>query len=132
MKCEIGRDGRVLATPTVDFQIGETATIQMTDPDRNAFGRIEVGATDSAHPEKLTINFQDAGIEQVIAAVQLATHKTFVIDPRVHLQVTMHPAMPLTPDQFYQAFLGILRENHFVAESRLGDYIEIKPEAIAN
>jgi beta-lactamase regulating signal transducer with metallopeptidase domain len=127
MKCEIGREGRVFATPTVDFHIGESATIQMTDPERKDFGRIEIGATDSSHPEKLTINFQDAGIEQVIAAVQLATHKTFVIDPRVQFQVTMHPATPLSPDQFYQAFLGILRENHFVAESR-GDFIQVMPE----
>jgi type II secretory pathway component GspD/PulD (secretin) len=128
MKCEIGRDGEVFATPTVDFHIGESATIRMTDPKRNAFGRIELGATDSSHPDKLNINFQDAGIEQVIAAVQLATHKTFVIDPRVHFRVTMHPSTPLSPDQFYQAFLGILRENHFVAESR-GEFVQIMPEA---
>jgi beta-lactamase regulating signal transducer with metallopeptidase domain len=132
MKCEIGRDGGVLATPTVKFHIGESATIEMTDAERNAFGRIEIGATDRSHPERLTINFQDAGIEKVIAAVALATHKTFVIDPRVHFLVTMHPATPLSPDQFYQAFLGILRENHFVAELRPGDTIQVTPEVNAN
>jgi beta-lactamase regulating signal transducer with metallopeptidase domain len=132
MKCEIDREGRVFVTPTVDFQIGETATIQMTDPERKGFGRIEVNATDGSHPERLTVAFQDADILQVIEAVQKATHKTFVVDPRVHARVTMHSATPLSPEQFYQAFLGILRENHIVAESRPGDIIQVTPEVNAN
>lgn len=74
----------------------------------------------------ITVNFDNASIYEVINAVQLATHKTFVVDPRVHAQVTMYSATPISSDQFYQAFLNMLRENHFAAESR-GNVIEIMP-----
>jgi bla regulator protein BlaR1 len=75
----------------------------------------------------ITFNFRDASIEQVIAAVQLATHKTFVIDPRVHAKVTLYSPTPTSPEQFYRLFLNMLRENHLSAESK-GDVIQIKPE----
>jgi beta-lactamase regulating signal transducer with metallopeptidase domain len=128
MGCEISRDGRVLATPSVDFHVGESATIRMADPERNTSGRIELGASDSSNPGRLTFNFNNADIGQVLAAVALATHKNFVVDPRVHAQVTMYSATPQTPEEFYQAFLNILRENRLVAASR-GDFIQITPEA---
>jgi bla regulator protein BlaR1 len=73
------------------------------------------------------INFNNAEIGQVIAAVQMATHKTFVVDPRVHARVTYYSSTPISSAAFYRAFLNILRENHYVAVAT-GDIIQIMPE----
>jgi general secretion pathway protein D len=63
----------------------------------------------------ITPNFKDADIQQVIEAVELATGKTFIVDPRVKGNVTLLSQTPMTPDQFYQAFLSILQVYGFVA-----------------
>jgi bla regulator protein BlaR1 len=74
-----------------------------------------------------TINLKDADVAQVAAAVHMATGRNFVIDPRVHAQLTMYSSTPMSSAEFYQAFLKILRENHFLAVST-GDLIKIIPE----
>lgn len=81
--------------------------------------------------ESITVNFENADIGQVISAVQIATHKTFVVDPRVHANVTYASPSPMSSAEFYQAFLNILREKHLVAASR-EDFIQITPEAIGH
>ena len=58
----------------------------------------------------------------------MATGKNFIIDPRVRAQVTMLSSTPMTPDQFYQAFLAILQVHGFVAVPA-GDVIKIVPDA---
>jgi hypothetical protein len=63
----------------------------------------------------ITPNFRDADISKVAAAVSMATHRTFVIDPRVRAQLNMHSSAPMTPEAFDQAFLEILRTRGFVA-----------------
>ena len=65
--------------------------------------------------QRITPNFKDADITQIIEAVGMATHQTFIIDPRVRAQVTMLSSTPMTPAQFYQAFLAILQVHGFVA-----------------
>jgi hypothetical protein len=67
------------------------------------------------HPntQRITPNFKDADITQIIEAVSMATGKNFIIDPRVRAQVTMLSSTPMTPDQFYQAFLAILQVHGF-------------------
>jgi beta-lactamase regulating signal transducer with metallopeptidase domain len=66
-------------------------------------------------PNSITPNFNDADLSQVAAAVSLATHRTFIIDPRVHGLVTMVSTTPMTPESFYQAFMDILQTRGFVA-----------------
>jgi beta-lactamase regulating signal transducer with metallopeptidase domain len=61
------------------------------------------------------IGFKDADLGQIAEAVAVATHKTFIIDPRVRGRVTMVSSKPMTTEAFYQAFLGILRTRGFVA-----------------
>ena len=48
-----------------------------------------------------TLNFRDADIGQIADAVPMATHKTFIVDPRVRAQVTM---ISSTPGRRRQAF----------------------------
>src|SRR5579863_2510355 len=81
-----------------------------------------------ANTQRITPNFKDADITQIIEAVSMATGKNFIIDPRVRAQVTMLSSTPMTPDQFYQAFLAILQVHGFVAVPA-GDVIKIIPDA---
>ena len=81
-----------------------------------------------ASTQRITPNFKDADITQIIEAVSMATGKNFIIDPRVRAQVTMLSSTPMTPDQFYQAFLAILQVHGFVAVPA-GEVIKIVPDA---
>ncbi|MFI4913748.1 MAG: type II secretion system secretin GspD [Steroidobacterales bacterium] len=78
--------------------------------------------------QRITPNFKDADITQIIEAVSVATNKNFIIDPRVRAQVTMLSSTSMTPDQFYQAFLAILQVHGFVAVPA-GNVIKIVPDA---
>jgi general secretion pathway protein D len=85
-------------------------------------------ASQSASTQRITPNFKDADITQIIEAVAMATGKNFIPDPRVRAQVTMLSSTPMTPDQFYQAFLAILQVHGFVAVPA-GSVIKIVPDA---
>ncbi|MGA8709159.1 MAG: type II secretion system secretin GspD [Steroidobacteraceae bacterium] len=85
-------------------------------------------AAQTANTQRITPNFKDADITQIIEAVAMATGKNFIIDPRVRAQVTMLSSTPMTPDQFYQAFLAILQVHGFVAIPA-GAVIKIVPDA---
>jgi general secretion pathway protein D len=78
--------------------------------------------------ELITPNFKDADIGQVAQAVALATHKNFVLDPRVRAQVTMLSTTPMSPAAFYQTFLAILQVHGFIAVPS-GDVVKIVPDA---
>jgi general secretion pathway protein D len=80
---------------------------------------------------RITPNFKDADITQIIEAVSAATGKNFIIDPRVRAQVTMLSSTPMTPEQFYQAFLSILQVNNFAAVPT-GNVVKILPEGAGN
>ena len=80
---------------------------------------------------RITPNFKDADIAQIIEAVSAATGKNFIIDPRVKAQVTMLSSTPMTPDQFYQAFLAILQVHGFAAVPA-GNIIKILPDQSGN
>lgn len=79
---------------------------------------------------RITPNFKDADITQVIEAVSAATGKNIIIDPRVRAQVTMLSSTPMSPDAFYQAFLSLLQVHGFVAQ-QAGNVLKIVPEANA-
>ncbi|HEV7984660.1 MAG TPA: type II secretion system secretin GspD, partial [Steroidobacteraceae bacterium] len=85
-------------------------------------------AAPPAGTQRITPNFKDADITQIIEAVSMATGKNFIIDPRVRAQVTMLSSTPMTPDQFYQAFLAILQVHGFVAVPA-GNVTKIVPDA---
>src|ERR1700689_169398 len=86
------------------------------------------GSGEQAATQRITPNFKDADITQIIEAVSMATGKNFIIDPRVRAQVTMLSSTPMTPDQFYQAFLAILQVHGFVAVPA-GNVVKIVPDA---
>src|ERR1700694_221835 len=83
---------------------------------------------DQAATQRITPNYKDADITQIIEAVSMATSKNFIVDPRVRAQVTMLSSTPMTPDQFYQAFLAILQVHGFVAVPA-GNVVKIVPDA---
>src|SRR5690348_18310709 len=90
-----------------------------------------VGAQNMANNgQRITPHFKDAEIGQVIEAVAAATGKTIIPDVRVRAQVTMLSTTPMTPDQFYEAFLALLQVNQFVAVES-GGIIRIVPDANA-
>src|SRR4051812_27943713 len=80
--------------------------------------------------QRITPNFKDAEIGQVIEAVAAATGKTIIPDPRVRAQVTMLSQTPMTPAAFYEAFLALLQVHSFVAVES-GGIIRILPDANA-
>jgi general secretion pathway protein D len=89
------------------------------------------GAVDAqTNGQRITPNFKDAEIGQVIEAVATATGKTIIPDPRVRAQVTMLSTTPMTPDAFYEAFLALLQVHQFVAVES-GGIIRIVPDANA-
>jgi len=87
-----------------------------------------VGAQNNG--QRITPNFKDAEIGQVIEAVAAATGKTIIPDPRVRAQVTMLSQTPMTPAAFYEAFLALLQVHQFVAVES-GGIIKIVPDANA-
>src|SRR3954464_5711130 len=80
--------------------------------------------------QRITPNFKDAEIGQVIEAVAAATGKTIIPDPRIRAQVTMLSQTPMTPAAFYEAFLALLQVHNFVAVES-GNIIRILPDANA-
>jgi general secretion pathway protein D len=74
----------------------------------------------------ITPNYKDADLSQIIQAVAEVTGKNFIIDPRVNAKVTMLSATPMTPDQFYQAFLSVLQVYGYIAVPA-GKVIKIIP-----
>jgi len=79
---------------------------------------------------RITPNFKDADITQLIEAVSAATGRNFIIDPRVRAQVTWLSGAntALTPDQFYQGFLSVLQVHGFIAVPA-GNIIKVLPDA---
>lgn len=88
------------------------------------------GLVNAQNGQRITPNFKDAEIGQVIEAVAAATGKTIIPDPRVRAQVTMLSQTPMTPDAFYEAFLALLQVHQFIAVES-GGIIKIVPDANA-
>ena len=64
----------------------------------------------------ITPNYREADIREVIEAVQAVTGKTFIVDARVNAKVTLLASEPMSNEEFYAAFLSILRVNSFQAQ----------------
>jgi general secretion pathway protein D len=80
--------------------------------------------------QRITPNFRDVEIGQVIEAVAQVTGKTIIPDPRVRANVTMLSQTPMSPDAFYEAFLALLQVHSFVAVES-GGIIRVVPDASA-
>ncbi|MEY4760459.1 MAG: hypothetical protein RLZZ200_315 [Pseudomonadota bacterium] len=103
---------------------GATAVAQTASPPVAA----GAAAAPLAGNQRITTNFKDADITQVAEAVSAATGRNFIIDPRVRAQVNLVSASPMTPAEFYQAFLSILQVHGFVAVPA-GNLVKIVPDA---
>ncbi|GAB1260901.1 type II secretion system secretin GspD [Aurantivibrio plasticivorans] len=62
-----------------------------------------------------TPNYKDTNILEVIKAVQEATGKLMVIDPRVKGQITVMSSQPISEDDYYNLFLTSLNTLGFTA-----------------
>jgi general secretion pathway protein D len=80
--------------------------------------------------QRITPNFKEADITQVAEAVAAATGKNFIIDPRVHAQVTMLSSTAMSPAAFYEAFLSILQVYGYIAVPQ-GNVVKIMPDTNA-
>ncbi len=80
---------------------------------------------------RITPNYKEADIRQIVEAVGEITGKTFIIDPRVSGQkVTMISSTPMSPEAFYEAFLSVLEVHQYAAVTS-GDIVKIIPNATA-
>src|ERR1700733_6740394 len=113
---------RHIAIAIAALALGALALGAQQNPQRTT------AAGEQSNSQRITPNFKDADITQIIEAVSMATGKNFIIDPRVRAQVTMLSSTPMTPDQFYQAFLAILQVHGFVAVPA-GNVVKIVPDA---
>ncbi len=76
-------------------------------------------------------NLKNADIRAVIQTISILTGKNFVIDSRVHGNVTLVSQKPMTPDELYQAFLSMLQLLQYAAIPA-GNVIKIVPSMDAN
>lgn len=79
---------------------------------------------------KGTLNFVDADIESVIAAVGDYTNTTFIIDPRVKGTINLVSENPLTKAQAFQLLTSVLRLHGYTVVTGNG-YTKVVPEADA-
>lgn len=63
----------------------------------------------------LSVNYNQADIRQIIAAVAEITGKKFVIHPSVHAKVSLEMATSVTVDVYYDIFLSILQTHGYEA-----------------
>lgn len=80
--------------------------------------------------EPVTLNFVNADIESVAAAVGKITKRNFLIDPRVRGTVNMVSSHPVPASEVYGIFLSALRLQGFAAVDS-GGVTTILPEAEA-
>lgn len=74
-----------------------------------------------------TPNFNNTDIMEVIRAVQDATGKTIVVDPRVKGQITVMTDEPVDQGTYYDIFLRALDVNGFTAVERVDGVVTIVP-----
>ena len=87
-------------------------------------------ATRAESANKGTLNFVDADIESVIAAVGEYTNTTFIIDPRVKGTLTLVSEKPLSKAQAFQLLASVLRLRGYTIVRGNG-YSKVVPEADA-
>ncbi|HEV2700709.1 MAG TPA: type II secretion system secretin GspD [Steroidobacteraceae bacterium] len=96
---------------------------QNANPPRN--GAPRNGQSDA----RITLNFDNADLGQIVQAVQMATGKSLILDPRVRAQVTMRSSTPVTPQAFWEIFLSILQVHHVIAVPGADGTYKIVPDS---
>ena len=107
-----------------------TGTNKITGPGKIPDTQQAASANKDAAPNTGTLNFVDADIESVIAAVGDYTNTTFIIDPRVKGTVTLVSERPLTKAQAFQLLTSVLRLRGYTVVTGNG-YTKVVPEADA-
>jgi general secretion pathway protein D len=120
------RRGLVASTVALALQVGLAPVLPALAPPAAA----QAPAGGQLPGARITPNYKDADLTQIIEAVSQVTGKNFIVDPRVKAQVTMLSATPMSPEAFYEAFLAILQVHGFVAVPA-GKVIKIIPDANA-
>ena len=86
----------------------------------------EAASGDNGH----VLNFNDAEIRSLIAAVADMTGKNMIVDPQVSGKVTVISTQALDADEVYDMFLSILRVHGYTAVAE-GNVVRILPDANA-
>src|SRR3984885_14653945 len=122
---------RILASTLASCAALLVAAAPLADPGLAVAQNASFPANAAARNDqpRITLNFEDQDIRQIADSVAMATHKTFIIDPRVRAQVTMRSSTPVTPEGFYQIFLSILQVHHYIAVPGAAGSIKIVPDA---
>ena len=107
-----------------------SGTGQITAAKDEAAAIRDNGANSDSGTNRGTLNFVDADIESVIAAVGDYTNTTFIIDPRVKGTLTLVSEKPLTKAQALQLLGSVLRLRGYTIVSCSG-YSKVVPEAEA-
>lgn len=84
----------------------------------------------AAKPKTWKVNLKDADISALVSEVAEVTGKNFVVDPRVKGTITVISSKPLSADELYELFLGVLSVNGFAAVPG-GSAIKIVPDVTA-
>ncbi len=85
---------------------------------------------DATSSNKGSLNFVNADIESVIAAIGDYTNTTFLIDPRVKGTINLVSERPLTKTQAFELLSSVLRLNGYSVVTGNG-YSKVVPEADA-
>lgn len=116
----------LLATASMQPALAQdTGTVAVSGPT----AKVAASPVD-ADANKGTLNFVDADIESVIAAVGDYTGTTFIIDPRVKGTVTLVSEKPLSKSQAFQLLASVLRMRGYTVVKGNG-YSKVVPEADA-
>jgi general secretion pathway protein D len=76
------------------------------------------------------VNLKEADISALVTEVAEITGKNFIVDPRVKGNITVISSKPLSADQVYDLFLGVLSVNGFAAVPS-GNAIKLVPDVNA-
>jgi general secretion pathway protein D len=87
-------------------------------------------SNDDKGANKVTLNFVDADIESVIAAISDYTNTKFIIDPRVKGKINLVYEKPLSKAQAFQVLTSVLRLQGYAVVPGNG-YTKVVPEADA-
>lgn len=80
-----------------------------------------------AEDNKVVLNFRDADVKAVVAAIGDITGKTFILDPRVKGQMNIISSRPVQNGLVYEIFLSAIKLHGFVAIESAG-VVKIVPE----
>src|SRR5579862_3806547 len=99
------------------------AQAQNTGAPRNGAARNDQNQT------RITLNFDNADLGQIVEAVQMATGKSIIVDPRVRAQVTMRSSTPVTPQAFWEIFQSILQVHNYIVVPGANGTYKVVPDA---